>query len=156
MPAATSRFLILILIVITIEKIWHTNPSRLNSFTRNTPTRCKCDCCPARTDLKRIIREPTVNRPGLALSGFTRYFAYKRMQVMGNAEMYYLRSLSRTEREARYADLFAYKIPVHRVQPRSPAGQGISDGGGQGGRADFSDAAGHDEIHQLRHASRWR
>ena len=24
--------------------------------------------------LKRIIREPTVNRPGLALSGFTRYF----------------------------------------------------------------------------------
>ena len=25
-------------------------------------------------DLKRVIREPTVNRPGLALSGFTRYF----------------------------------------------------------------------------------
>jgi len=24
------------------------------------------------TKLKRIIREPTVNRPGLALSGFTR------------------------------------------------------------------------------------
>ena len=36
---------------------------------------------------KRIIREPTVNRPGLALSGFTRYFAYKRVQVMGNAEV---------------------------------------------------------------------
>ena len=35
--------------------------------------------------LKRIIREPTVNRPGLALSGFTRYFAGKRLQVMGNA-----------------------------------------------------------------------
>ena len=61
--------------------------------------------------LKRIIREPTVNRPGLALSGFTRYFAYKRVQVMGNAEAYYLRSLSRTEREARYAYLFAYKFP---------------------------------------------
>ena len=27
----------------------------------------------------RVIREPTVNRPGLALSGFTRYFAYKRV-----------------------------------------------------------------------------
>ena len=25
--------------------------------------------------LKRIIREPTVNRPGLALAGFTKYFA---------------------------------------------------------------------------------
>jgi HPr kinase/phosphorylase len=44
--------------------------------------------------LKRIIREPTVNRPGLALSGFTRYFAYKRVQVIGHAEVFYLRSLS--------------------------------------------------------------
>jgi HPr kinase/phosphorylase len=62
-------------------------------------------------NLKRVIREPTVNRPGLALSGFTRYFAYKRMQAMGHAEVYYLRSLSFGERETRYAYLFAYKIP---------------------------------------------
>lgn len=62
-------------------------------------------------DRKRVIREPTVNRPGLALSGFTRYFAYKRMQVMGHAEVFYLRELRHEEREARYAYLFAYKIP---------------------------------------------
>src|SRR5260221_13034562 len=62
-------------------------------------------------DLKRIIREPTVNRPGLALSGFTQYFAYKRVQVFGNAEVYYLRSLTQEQRESRYAYLFAYKIP---------------------------------------------
>src|ERR1700761_2185840 len=61
--------------------------------------------------LQRIIREPTVNRPGLALSGFTRYFAYKRVQVMGHAEVYYLRELRKEEREARFAYLFAYKIP---------------------------------------------
>ena len=63
------------------------------------------------TGLGRVIREPTVNRPGLALSGFTRYFAYKRMQVMGHAEVFYLRSLRQEERVARYAYLFAYKIP---------------------------------------------
>lgn len=61
--------------------------------------------------LKRIIREPTVNRPGLALAGFTRYFANKRMQVMGSAENYFLKSLSREERQRRYAQLFSYKIP---------------------------------------------
>jgi HPr kinase/phosphorylase len=61
--------------------------------------------------MDRVIREPTVNRPGLALSGFTRYFAYKRMQVMGHAEVYYLREQRHEEREARYAYLFAYKIP---------------------------------------------
>jgi len=62
-------------------------------------------------NLKRTIREPTVNRPGLALSGFTRYFAYKRMQVMGHAEVFYLRELRLEKREARYAYLFAYRIP---------------------------------------------
>jgi HPr kinase/phosphorylase len=62
-------------------------------------------------NLKRIIREPTVNRPGLALSGFTRYFAHKRVQVLGHAEVFYLRELSREERAARYTRLFAFKIP---------------------------------------------
>src|SRR5579859_7986650 len=61
--------------------------------------------------LKRAIREPTVNRPGLVLTGFTRYFANKRVQVIGNAEAYFLKSLSHEERERRYATLFSYKIP---------------------------------------------
>jgi HPr kinase/phosphorylase len=61
--------------------------------------------------LKRVIREPTVNRPGLALSGFTHYFAYKRVQVLGNAEVYYLRSLKTAERAKRYDHFFAFKIP---------------------------------------------
>jgi HPr kinase/phosphorylase len=61
--------------------------------------------------LKRIIREPTVNRPGLVLSGFTRYFASKRVQVIGNAEAYFLRALTDKERDSRYEMLFSYKIP---------------------------------------------
>ena len=61
--------------------------------------------------LKRVIREPTVNRPGLVLSGFTRYFANKRVQVIGNAEAYFLKSLSEVERAERYQILFSHKIP---------------------------------------------
>lgn len=61
--------------------------------------------------LRRIIREPTVNRPGLALAGHTKYFARNRVQVMGHAEVTYLRTLPRAERQARYAMLFAYKLP---------------------------------------------
>lgn len=61
--------------------------------------------------LKRLIREPTVNRPGLALAGFTKYFASKRLQVIGSAESTFLKSLSREERQKRYADLFSFKIP---------------------------------------------
>jgi HPr kinase/phosphorylase len=61
--------------------------------------------------LKRIIREPTVNRPGLVLAGFTRYFASKRIQVLGSAETTFLRSLSTAERQQRYRKLFTYKVP---------------------------------------------
>jgi HPr kinase/phosphorylase len=63
------------------------------------------------TGLNRVIREPTVNRPGLALAGFTRYFANKRLQVIGNAESCFLRTLSSEERARRYANLLSYKIP---------------------------------------------
>ncbi|MFO1488980.1 MAG: HPr(Ser) kinase/phosphatase [Verrucomicrobiota bacterium] len=60
---------------------------------------------------KRIIYEPTVNRPGLVLTGFTRYFAYKRIQTIGHAEAYYLKSLPKEERTKRYQALFKFKIP---------------------------------------------
>jgi HPr kinase/phosphorylase len=85
---------------VTVEQFFkeHAGPLQMKQLT---------EAC----DRKRIIREPTVNRPGLALSGFTRYFAYKRLQVMGHAEVFYLRELRKEEREARYAYLFAYKIP---------------------------------------------
>ena len=61
--------------------------------------------------LKRVIREPTVNRPGLALAGFTKYFASKRVQAIGAAEATFLKSLARPDRQARYTDLFSHKIP---------------------------------------------
>jgi HPr kinase/phosphorylase len=52
-----------------------------------------------------------VNRPGLVLSGFTRYFAFKRIQVVGNAEAFFLKSLSAEEQARRYKTFFSYKIP---------------------------------------------
>ncbi len=61
--------------------------------------------------LKRSIREPTVNRPGLVLSGFTRYFANKRVQVIGNAEAFFLKSLTPEERAQRYETFFSYRLP---------------------------------------------
>lgn len=61
--------------------------------------------------LGKIIREPTVNRPGLALAGFTKYFASKRVQVMGAAECTFLKSLSVEQRTRCYKRIFSYRIP---------------------------------------------
>ena len=63
------------------------------------------------SNLNRAIREPTVNRPGLALSGFTRYFAHKRVQAIGHAESYFLQALPMAERNKHLHDLFSFKIP---------------------------------------------
>ncbi len=59
----------------------------------------------------RKILEPTINRPGLALSGFFKYFASKRIQVIGSAEMSYLKSLPPTEAAARFRALCARRVP---------------------------------------------
>ncbi len=61
--------------------------------------------------LGREIIEPTVNRPGLVLAGFTKYFAFKRVQALGNAEVFFLRSLTSDERTNCFRQLFEFKIP---------------------------------------------
>src|SRR6195256_2829696 len=64
-----------------------------------------------RVGFHRRSREPTINRPGLALSGFYNYFAEKRVQVLGAAEQSYLKSLPPRKRIERFRGLCAQKIP---------------------------------------------
>jgi HPr kinase/phosphorylase len=61
--------------------------------------------------LARIIHEPAIHRPGLALSGFFQHFAHRRVQVLGMAEYDYLASMSRTRRYAALRGLFNHHIP---------------------------------------------
>src|SRR6478672_2854790 len=63
-----------------------------------------------RVGFHRKIREPTINRPGLALSGFYTYFAEKRVQVLGAAENSYLKSLPSSVRVKRFCELCERKI----------------------------------------------
>ncbi len=61
--------------------------------------------------LTRRILEGSVNRCGLALAGFFKYFAFKRVQVIGAAEWQFLKSLPEPERERRVEAVLAAKIP---------------------------------------------
>lgn len=61
--------------------------------------------------LARIIHEPAIHRPGLALAGFFQHFAHRRVQVIGMAEHDYLASLSRARRYAALRGLFNHHIP---------------------------------------------
>lgn len=55
--------------------------------------------------LERVIEEPIVNRPGLALTGFYDHFAWGRVQLLGKGEMAYLKSLKSEVRLERCAAL---------------------------------------------------
>jgi HPr kinase/phosphorylase len=86
--------------VVTVESFFHAHGEKLQLKLEGK-----------RVGFHRKIREPTINRPGLALSGFYRYFAEKRVQVLGAAEQSYLESLSRRQRIQRFRRLCAEKIP---------------------------------------------
>jgi len=51
------------------------------------------------------ITTPEINRPGLALAGYYERFEGARLQIIGSAETYYLRSLPREEADRRLAAL---------------------------------------------------
>lgn len=53
-----------------------------------------------------------VNRPGLQLLDFYDYFDPRRLQVIGKAEMTYLRGLSSEQRRRCFDNLFLYDIPA--------------------------------------------
>ncbi len=59
----------------------------------------------------RLIREGAVNRLGMALTGFIKYFAYRRVQLIGKSEISYFQSLDPATRQARIRAILDKKIP---------------------------------------------
>src|SRR6516162_3074398 len=80
---------------------------------------------------ERKIREPTINRPGLALSGFFTYFAAKRIQVLGNAEVSYLKSLQQIEQQERCLQLCRQHVPCIIVSRNLPIPKALADSAGE-------------------------
>ena len=58
-------------------------------------------CLAGRRGLFREITQPDINRPGFALSGFLKDFAYQRIQLFGKGEVSYLQKMLEDEREGR-------------------------------------------------------
>jgi HPr kinase/phosphorylase len=63
------------------------------------------------TGLHRMIREGSINRPSLALTGFFKYFANKRIQVLGAAEMTYLKTLEQARQIEILNEMAERQIP---------------------------------------------
>lgn len=68
-------------------------------------------CQAGRKGLSKLITQPDINRPGLALSGFFDDFNPKRLQLFGNGETAYLRKLSDEGRWDTVEKIFTQGIP---------------------------------------------
>lgn len=73
--------------------------------------------------LDRPVREAAINRPGLALAGFYKYFPVKRIQLIGYAEFSYVMSLGEALREERIERLFATRVPCIVYSRRRKPGE---------------------------------
>ena len=85
----------------------------------------------------RKIKEATINRPGLALSGFYTYFAEKRIQVLGSAERAYLKSLPADELRKRIRMLCQQPIPCLVVSRKTRPPQAVIEEAAKAGIAVF-------------------
>lgn len=61
--------------------------------------------------LDRAIRVPQVSSPGLVLAGFTKRFPAKRLHVLGETEVEYLRSLSPDDRRVSWETFLNFDLP---------------------------------------------
>src|SRR6266705_3515755 len=86
--------------IVTVESFYNSHAEKLQMKLESP-----------RVGFHRKIREPTINRPGLALSGFYTYFAEKRVQLLGAAEHSYLKSLAPKARVQRFRNICEHKIP---------------------------------------------
>lgn len=87
------------------------SPVTVGQFLEAGRDRLGVELVAGKAGLERVIIEPVVHRPGLALSGFYGHFARKRIQVLGMAEYAYLSSLPEALRIQRLEELFGLKIP---------------------------------------------
>ena len=61
--------------------------------------------------LDKKIRERSLNRPAAALTGYFKYFARKRIQLLGAGEMSYIRDLSTADEEKIIRQLLEREVP---------------------------------------------
>ena len=89
-----------------VEQIPGAPTFTLRAFVAEGAERLRMEVVVGGDGLEHEVLEPMCNRPGLALTGFYGFFAWRRIQVIGQAEQAYLESLAPDVRLARVKALF--------------------------------------------------
>lgn len=93
------------------SKVVTINSISVGDFYERHQDALELELAGGKAGFEREIKEPAPNRPGLALAGFFTYFAHKRIQVVGNSEISYLKKLAPETRTKRIGQLIDRRIP---------------------------------------------
>lgn len=72
---------------------------------------CQLEVLSGADYLDRPVQVPDINRPGLMLAGYLKYFEHQRIQVIGRTEMAFLESLGRDLADECWNTLAGLEIP---------------------------------------------
>jgi len=83
----------------------------VKTFYRENKSRLKLTVASSQNGFNRKITKADIHRPGLALAGFVDLFTYDRVQILGNTEIRYLKSLDAKQRIKTIDRLIEFEIP---------------------------------------------
>lgn len=79
------------------------------------------------TGLERTIENPNASSPGLVLAGYTARFPAQRLQVLGETEITYLKSMDPAVRQENLRKFFSFPIPCVFVTKAQEPGPDLRD-----------------------------
>ena len=87
----------------------------------------KCEVLYSAYNEDIVLTTLNVNRPGLLLAGYDEYFEKSRVQVLGNAEIFYLQKLDKVDRLKAITRLLSSGIPCVVIARGLKAPEGLLD-----------------------------
>lgn len=93
------------------ERTWSVKQIPVQTFYDTFCEKQMLELVAGEEGLERMIREKSINRPALALTGYMKYFAFKRLQLFGAGEMGYLRELPERRQKQILKDIIECGIP---------------------------------------------
>ena len=95
---------------ITIGKEYHKQHITVEFLYESTKNKVKLDVV-SNVGIENKIKDKNLHRPGLAIAGYVDLFTYNRVQVFGNTEIRYLKSLPLDKRVESFNTLFKSALP---------------------------------------------
>lgn len=100
---------------------------KVQTFFEKLERRLKLKLVTPEVDLGRQILSTDIHRPGLAFSGYFDYFACDSVQILGQTEVNYFKTLTPKQVEENVSRLFTYKIPCFVVSRNQKVPQRLVD-----------------------------